>query len=239
MDSASSSTPLLAYPYLDGTAAWNQAQTTLTFTPSDRFTPGQSYTLFLDPNLKSARGEAFAETQSWQLTVLSGPSVISRTPGAATLSTRRPAIALTFDRPMDSESVAQAFSVRPEVSYSLSWNSNVLNVALQEALTPGTRYTFTIAAAAAGADGVPMAGDYRWDYWTPSFEIEVIGPTLQYNRLTLNLSYAVATANEAPPFSVSPEVAGEWKGTRPPRPNSGRLPRCNTAHLTPSPWTVS
>jgi hypothetical protein len=52
-----------------------------------------------------------------------------------------------------------------------------------------------------------MAGDYRWDYWTPSFEIEVPGPTLQYNRVTLNLNYAVTTANTAPPFSVSPEVA--------------------------------
>ena len=211
MNSASSPIPLLAYPYLDGTAAWNQAKTTLTFTPSDRFTPGQAYTLFLDPDLKSASGESFAEIQSWQVNVLTGASVLSRSPGYESLASRRPDIALTFDRSMDSESVAQALSMQPEVAYALSWSSNVLHIALQEALDPGMRYSFTLASTAADADGVPMAGDYRWDYWVPGFVIEVVSPTPQYNRVTLNLSHAVTTGKDAPPFSISPEVDGEWR----------------------------
>ena len=213
MDPASSATPLLAYPYTDGQPAWDAAYTTLTFTPQTYFTPGQSITFFLDPDLRSQSGERFPETQYWPVSITPGPQVISRLPSEVNLRDLHPTIEVTFNQAMDQASVASALSVQPEIAYTLAWDQNTLQIILSQALSTGTRYSFTIAASAHNPQGSPLFEDYSWEYWVPPLEVYVIAPSRLYANPRLGFSHAIDPVATGTPFLITPPLEGEWKWT--------------------------
>ncbi len=211
MDQASSNMPLVAYPYVEGRSLWSDRNTTLTFTPDDHYDPGEQYTFYLDSELVSQAGIGFASVQSWEATIHSGPQVVSVTPSAANLQDRRQVISVTFSDPMDTQSVAGALSIQPETPFLLSWKENTLTITLDRALSPGKRYSFTIAASASDKQNIPLVEDYRWDYYLVPFSSELAPPLLANANVAINFNYAIDPQKTGLPFALSPAIGGEWE----------------------------
>jgi hypothetical protein len=98
------------------------------------------------------------------LPALAAPAVVKRQPSTTLLFERRPAITLTFDRQMNPKSVADALTVEPPIPLTLSWEGASLRLQPQAPLTPGARYTFTLARTAADDKGLRLGQDYQWEY---------------------------------------------------------------------------
>jgi uncharacterized protein YfaS (alpha-2-macroglobulin family) len=211
MDQASSTMPLVTYPYVEGISLWSEGNTTLTFTPKDFYEPGEQYTFYLDSGLVNQSGVGFTAVQSWDATIRSGPQVVSVTPSATNLQDRRQVISVTFSHPMDTQSVARSFSIQPQTPFQLSWKENTFTITPDWALSPGKRYSFTIAANARDRQNIPMVEDYRWDYYLAPFSAEVARPLFANAKVTINFSYAIDRQKTGMPFALSPAISGEWE----------------------------
>lgn len=158
--------PLRITPSRDGESRWSEDGTVLTFTPRETLQPGRPYTVALDEALRAADGTAFAGPMRWRLHTLIGhaPRVVRRQPDRGRLAERRPAISVTFDRPMDKESVRAALQVAPALAYTLSWQEETLQLDLQEPLQFGVTYQFTVTEQARDAAGAPLDRPYIWQH---------------------------------------------------------------------------
>ena len=71
---------------------------------------------------------------------------------------------------MNKASVEKAISVTPAVDLKFTWPvstadaGDVLNVAVAPLLDSGQNYIFTLGREAAGADGITLSADTRWNY---------------------------------------------------------------------------
>lgn len=216
MDSQSSPNPLLSYPYREGTSTWDAEKNTLTFTPKDSLQPGETYTFFIDPALRSMDGRVFESSPQWIVQVLAGTHVLSVFPKPGLLSTRKPILSVTFDRPMDRNSAEKSFSVQPEVSYQWSWkDSRTLYIKINELLKYGQQYTLLVAGgsaenAALDENGTPLAEDYRWSYGLEAFSANML-PATSPNTVQIKFSHDLRTTETGFPFTITPSLVGKWK----------------------------
>jgi uncharacterized protein YfaS (alpha-2-macroglobulin family) len=226
MDPTSAQPALLTYPWVEGNLSWEAGGITLTFTPKSGFRPRRQYQLLLSPNLKSASGEAFSQSQTWQIQVASGPQVLSHAPAGGQLEARQPEIRLTFDRPMDAESVRANLSVQPEIPFTVEMQAKTAILRLERPFEPGKRYNFTLAAAAHDLQGVPLEADYRWAYSLPDLVAGLSGAMMtasyqpvEAQPLRLAFNYAVERASFARTVRVrtseQERVEGQWTWLQP------------------------
>jgi uncharacterized protein YkwD len=75
------------------------------------------------------------------------------------------AIEIAFTSPMDTEDVADRFSISPEVPGALSWRGRTLVFTPSEPLEPGARYAITLAGAH-DSIGNPLGGDSSFSFTT-------------------------------------------------------------------------
>ncbi len=211
MDQSSTNTPLITYPYLEGRSQWSERNTVLTFTPTGYFSPGENYTIYLDTALVSQAGFGFTKVQSWNAFIQSGPQVISVSPSPSSLQDRRQLITVTFNDPMDTKSVAAALTIQPRVQFTLSMEGNAARISLEQVLNPGQRYSFTIATSAKNIQGIPMAEDYRWEYFLEHFSAELLPPSLADARVTVSFNYAIDLQKTGVPFAFNPVISGKWE----------------------------
>jgi uncharacterized protein YfaS (alpha-2-macroglobulin family) len=178
MDPASAQPVLLTYPWVEGDLQWEADSTTLKFTPKNNLLPRRHYQLMLNPNLRSASGKAFNQPQQWQIQVVAA-QVVGYTPANAQLSERQPEIRITFDRPMDLESVRSNLSIQPQIPFTVKMQAETALVQLENPFEPGKRYNFTLAEAAHDLQGVPLEADYRWAYSLPELVANLSGPVME------------------------------------------------------------
>lgn len=83
----------------------------------------------------------------------------------------KPDLQLKFNLPMDKDSVARAIQISPESEYSLSWQSNTLNIQFTKNLLSGTSYTLSITTEARDIYGKQFAEEFKFEFMTrrPSF----------------------------------------------------------------------
>ncbi len=191
MDTTSAQPAVLTYPWVDGTTTWSSDFTSLTYTPDTGFSPGQSYRVFLNQDLRSSLGATVPPPAGWQISTLTAPQLIRRAPGISRLDTRYPSIQLAFDHPMDANSVQSALSVTPEIPITIEWQQGfTATVKVEQALIPGVRYRFKLDGSAADSQGIPLWSDYNWDYYLDGFDVLVSGPTFGARELPLTISFA-------------------------------------------------
>ena len=215
MDSQSSANPLLSYPYIEGSSTWDAEKNTLTFSPMDSLQPGETYTIFIDPALRSIDGRVFDSSPQWTARVPGGTQVLSVFPKPGLLSTRKPTLSVTFDRPMNHDTAEKSFSIQPEVSYQFSWkDSRTLYIKLDELLKYGQQYTLLVAGgsaekAAKDENGTPLAEDYSWSYGLEAFSASVVRGNLP-NTVQINFSQDLNTTATGFPFTITPPLTGQW-----------------------------
>lgn len=217
MDPASSPTAFYAFPYQPGDITWNEDFTLLTFQPQGSLLPSTAYLFSLDVHLKSASGESFSQPPQWEVETLSAPQVLQHKPASLQTRSLTQPILVTFDRPMDRGSVVQAFSIQPFLESSLTWtDSKTLKIQILEALQPGERYRFSIKSNALDSDKIPLADDYVFEYGMPKFVVKATPSTGQpYRIIFLEFNYPISSASTGLPFSISPQIPGEWKWLNP------------------------
>jgi uncharacterized protein YfaS (alpha-2-macroglobulin family) len=225
MDPASAQPALLIYPWIEGDLRWEAGSTTLKFTPKDSFIPRRQYQLMLSPNLKSASGEAFNQPQRWQVQVAAA-QVVRHTPASTQLNERQPEVRITFDRPMDVESVRSNLSVQPQIPFTVEIQAETALVHLENPFEPGKRYNFTLAETAHDLQGISLEADYRWAYSLPGLVANLSGPVMEATDqqpeeqpLRLAFNYQLDQASFAAIAKVStPEqgqVEGRWSWSQP------------------------
>jgi len=193
MDTASAQPVLYTYPWVDGELAWSEDNTRLSFTPRSGFIPERDYQIVLNDDLKSVAGGSLKEKALWELRALPAPRVLEHSPDATRLLDRHPEIRITFDSQMTSESLEKAFAIQPALPHTLVVDEKTVTVQLDQALTPGVRYHFTLDSNAKDTRGVPLSTEYRWEYSLPNL-VESVTTDSYYqgpDRIVLNLNYAL------------------------------------------------
>jgi uncharacterized protein YfaS (alpha-2-macroglobulin family) len=216
MNPASSPHPLLSYPYVHGSTAWDAEQDSLTFSPEKPLQPGETYTFFIDPALSSSAGVAFESSPQWNVQVQDGIRVISISPKPGLLSTRKPVIEVTFDQPMEPAATEGSFSIQPHIPFRLSWQSDhEIQIQLDELLSYGQQYTLLFAGGSAenatlNRMGTALAEDYSWSYGLGEFSAQV-PPVAKPGTIEVQFSHDVDTTRTGFPFTINPALEGEWK----------------------------
>lgn len=199
-------TSLVISPTIGGIIHWNPQNTSFTFEPDPAFSVGQVYDLHINPALQSASGAAFADAPQWQLHTLTNPVVASLTPNDHTWQTLRPAYALTFDRPMDYESLVAALGVEPDLDLALTWHENTLYIEPTNPVQTEKLYQFTLAKTAVDLNGLSLAEDFTWAGRAPGAIDQKQYPTDRYDSLTVTFNYVIDPASVTLQFT--PDVAG-------------------------------
>jgi uncharacterized protein YfaS (alpha-2-macroglobulin family) len=214
MDPKSSHTPILAFPYVDGVSSWDSTNTILSFQPSTSLELGGNYTFFLDPALSTVENTTLPENFQWQLKVDSGPKVTRVTPSAGQLGSRKPLIAIRFDRPMSREYTEEAISVQPSLAFTTDWlDENTVRLLLSEPMELGIRYDFFIAAGddagAVDKNGIGLAQTYVWSYWPNPLKASV--KALDDKHVAVEFNTALKTEGGGFPFTIQPNLPGIWE----------------------------
>ena len=204
--------PLSFTPEIAGEASWNETFTTLTFRPGEPFRPGRRYTVTLDETLTSAAGRPLAEAPQWRLRIRPAPSLAHRAPSEHTLTERRPAIELEFNRPMAEARVAVALSVSPDLAYDLAWEENVLQILPAEPLAFGTTYSFVLDRTATDRDGVPLSRAYEWSYRLRDVVQRLSGPSRSKPEqpVRIRFNYALEPERFEQVVALDPPLTGTF-----------------------------
>ncbi len=140
------------------------------------------------------------------------PRLLARDPSEGRLAERRPAIRLTFDRPMDLTSVAAALHVEPSLSFRLRQQGEVLIAEPRQPLEPGVLYRFTLEATATDQQGVPLERSYRWSYWVQPLQADLDwrGKRGELSApLILRFNYSMDPTCVEQALTIEPAIEGE------------------------------
>ncbi|HXQ37689.1 MAG TPA: Ig-like domain-containing protein, partial [Anaerolineales bacterium] len=187
----------------------------LTFTPIEPLKAGENFTFFIDPALSSSEGKVFDTSPQWNIQVIGGAQVVSVSPKAGLLTTRKPLVEVIFDGPMEHSSTEQSFAIQPSVPYKLVWkNDQEIQIQFNDLLEYGQQYTFQFTGgsadnAAKDKSGTPLAEDFNWSYGLETFSVEV--PQTDEKAIRINFSHTLDTGRTGFPFAISPHLAGKWR----------------------------
>lgn len=171
-------------PENPGKGEWVNTSTFI-FYPQPALQGGLTYTIALNPDLKSTSGGLLSleslEPAEWTFTTAK-PQILSATWGQRDLSPLDPSIVLTFNQPMDRTSVEQNFRlVGPAgvaIKGSFKWSEEKPELTFKPdgLLERETRYTIQVLAAAAGQGGTPLGADFNLDFFSVPV-LNVLGTT--------------------------------------------------------------
>ncbi|MBN1877878.1 MAG: Ig-like domain-containing protein [Anaerolineae bacterium] len=219
MNPDSAPLPLHISPAAEGLYTWDDTHTILVFVPRD-LQPGNRYTFALAPALAAQDGRTFETQPRWFVQTHTAPRVMLRRlldgdkalPAFSEVTTRHPVIQLTFDQPMDQDSVAKSLQITPRIARTLSWQENVLVIKLDEALQPGAVYDFALDARAVARNGIPLSQAYDWSVKVKPLIAYYTVP-VEHNReqpVTIHFNYTQNPGNVEKVLRLEPELAGTW-----------------------------
>ena len=197
-------------PPVQGRGEWINTSTYI-FYPEPAMAGGTEYTVSLDMNLKTASGVGWSGTERivWTFTT-SRPGVVSLEPSVMELLPLDPEIKLTFNQPMNAESVESNFSFSgPEgaLAGEFSWNEARTETTFvpDDLLGRNVGYTINLDAAAASMGGMVLGTDYGAVYTT--YDHFVVSNTkTDIGTTTFTFNAPLASANYDNLISVFPEV---------------------------------
>ncbi|OIP30183.1 hypothetical protein AUK22_02360, partial [bacterium CG2_30_54_10] len=172
---ATRSVNLTFQPAVSGTAVrkWNTTATALTEYFSQQFTSSTHYQVTIDPGATDSFGNPLAGSLTLGFTTGTAvnPRVVGSTPANGTLiATLTPKFEVTFDRAMDAQSVALAFSITPAIpqGQNFAWDADqkIVKVTFSTQLQSGTAYSVKLSTAAADLAGVHIPVEFSADFVT-------------------------------------------------------------------------
>jgi len=152
-------------PEAQGRGEWLNTSTYI-FYPEPALEGGKTYTVVLNPDLTSVDGSPLESTQGWSFTTAL-PRLASVTPDPAGGDIRLDTtFTLTFNMPMDAESVAANFRLLQDgaipVEGQWTWNQDFTALTFKPAhlLRRDTTYTLELGGQAQARGGTPLNRDY-------------------------------------------------------------------------------
>ena len=138
-------------------------------TPQQPLLPSTAYEFRFTAPLRDLEGNAYPEIGPQEF--VSPPPILSYLPDALDVPVDVRAVQVTFDRPMDQDSVERAFSLAPNVPGQFSWQQNTLTYRLEELLDYGAVYTATIGREARDEQDRPVFQvPFSWSFSHSYFE---------------------------------------------------------------------
>jgi uncharacterized protein YfaS (alpha-2-macroglobulin family) len=152
-------------PQAEGHGVWLNGST-YAFYPDPPLRGGITYTVSLDPNLHDAGGGPFQGNSQWAFRT-AAPRIVSLqpAPGEGPIRLDTPLV-LTFNQPMDRQSVEDSFSLTgptgpvPGIS---SWNAQATEYTFRpgDLLARNSQYQVHLSKAARGLGGTPLQADFN------------------------------------------------------------------------------
>ena len=197
-------------PEVEGRGEWINTSTYI-FYPEPAMAGGTKYTVSLDNGLKTASGVGFAggEQPAWTFTT-SRPRVASLEPSIMDPLPLEPEIKLSFNQPMDADSVESNFTftgTEGTVDGTFSWeeNNSVMTFVPEDRLGRNVGYTLNVDAAAMSQGGLALGADYGAVYTTyDNFAVRTT--KTEFGLTTFTFTSPLAEANYENLISVFPEV---------------------------------
>lgn len=154
-------------PTAKGRGEWLNTSTYI-FYPEPALEGGKSFTVKLNPALKSTAGTPLDPKTGteWTFTTAS-PRIVSLEPDGRTPVSLDAMFKITFDQPMDPASVQERFSLIStggnKVTGSFDWQQDDTIAVFKPSslLSRGTTYILAISADAQAAGGTPLGSDFR------------------------------------------------------------------------------
>src|SRR6266540_7155255 len=166
-DSSSQPAAFTIQPPVKGRAEWINTSTYI-FYPDPAMAGGTQYTVSLNPDLKTVTGVSFpeggTELPAWKFTT-SKPRVVTLEPSIMELLPLEPEIKLTFNQPMDTESVESNFSfsgTEGKLNGKFSWNKGDTEMTFvpDNLLGRNVGYILNLSATAKSRGGLILGADY-------------------------------------------------------------------------------
>ncbi len=154
-------------PEVPGTFSWNAERTRATFEPTRPLTIYTDFTLSFLGTLYDAEGDSMRPPDSYAFST--PPPIVDAGPtGSVHPATQ---VRLTFDRPMDEASTAEAFRITPEVTGTVEWEETTLIFhPAWGSFKEHTLYTATVTPDALTAEGEPLLPrPYAWSFRTTEY----------------------------------------------------------------------
>lgn len=229
------SNPLHITPALPGEFIWDETNTFLSFTPTDRFAPNQFYTVEIAPELTAESGATFSSPPKWQFSTIAIPKVSNITPSTTVYADLSPTFELTFNHEMNWESVVTAFQGDPDVFVTLGWlaeNGEVQYATWPDTYTPTAElttepgenqlivqvdtdlnfeqpYHFVLAETAVDLYGLPLSGAYEWSYQPASLAMNA--SYSNNTNLAIVLNYRLDLTSTLQALIVDPPIKTDWQ----------------------------
>lgn len=187
------------------------------------------------PNTPAADASPTAEPATSEPTSTPAPvspSVIDTQPAAGAELPLEAPIQLTFDQPMNRQSVERAFAIQPGASAdgTFDWlDDRTVQFTMSEGLQRGQRYEVRLVESAASDEGLSLSRPFAFHFSTIGFlEVTAVQPadetaevapdtsvTVVFNRPVVALSGIDEAGSRPDPLTFTPPVAGqgEWLNT--------------------------
>lgn len=158
------------------------------------------------------------------------PKVIDVWPLPGVALGRTEPLTITFDWPMDEDSVAAAFNINPPLEGELTWtDARTVNFSPTGGWPIAQTYTVTIGSEATSSKAVTLAESYIFDVITTRpLAVALVSPengveevpadsriTVSFDRPVVALTSTVDLADLPMPIQITPHIAGtgEWVNT--------------------------
>ncbi len=198
-------------PPVSGRGEWINTSTYI-FYPAPAMAGGMQYTVSLNPELKTVSGVGLdgSEVAAWTFTT-SRPRVVTLEPSVRELLPLDPEIKLTFNQPMNTESVESGFSfsgTEGRLAGEFSWNEDETEMTFipEDILNRNVGYILNLGAAASSRGGMILGTDYGAVFTTyDNFGVSSTQTELGMTTFTFNTP--LASANYDNLISIFPTVA--------------------------------
>ncbi|HTX20181.1 MAG TPA: Ig-like domain-containing protein [Bacteroidota bacterium] len=182
------------------------------------FAVGQQYTISIGPSTEDIYGDTLGSTVTFSFTPEPYFRVMDSYPmnGDTAISPINAGITLRFNAPVDTGSVAGAFSISPSVTgatsvyygyWGLSWN-----IGNATSLASETKYTATVAASVKDVNGHALTAPYSLSFTTAPYEVTYGYPTgngvSTTAQIYISCNFLIDSTTIASSFSIAPAVAG-------------------------------
>ncbi|HSL45981.1 MAG TPA: Ig-like domain-containing protein [Anaerolineales bacterium] len=211
-DSADQPPAFSIQPPVRGGGEWINTSTYI-FYPEPAMAGGTEYTVSLNPDLKTVTGVGLPQDGSvgstWSFTT-SKPRVVQLEPSVMELLPLDAEIKLTFNQPMDTESVESSFvfsGTEGTLPGKFSWNREKTELTFNpdDLLGRDVGYILNLGATAQSEGGLILGADYGAVFNT--FDNFAVSDTkTEYGLTTFTFTSPLAKANYNNLVSVSPEV---------------------------------
>ncbi len=163
---------------VSGSFAWNEAQTTFTFTPDERLRLDGFYTARVDADVaRGANGVTpLSQSMSWNFVTVGRPRIVRTDPADGTVGAQPGGgFAIYFATRMDRETLEDKITIdpAPEQDYETYYYAYDNHLSLSFPLEPSTTYTITIEPGMADVYGNTIDEEMVVSFTTRAFNPEI------------------------------------------------------------------